>query len=161
MAPVAIVSRKGNDMKQKIIFIWLTLFFIFLIPSFSQSAPDYEKKRTEVQQQIREMQKRALERIQKTDPKTYREVVKRNELSQKIDGIVASFRRGSVTEGDARKKLLPLVRESLGNRIENLDKEIERLTKQLDSLKKAKANPDFLVNQQVNRYLGKDSSAER
>ena len=112
------------------------------------------------QEQVRKMEERHLQELKVRDPKAYQERVRINGISQKVSSITASFRGGQLNESSARSQLTPLVRELLGDRIKVLDQEIRQVEKRLDYLRKAKANPDLLVSQQIDLYLGKGRPEE-
>lgn len=155
-------------MMRKVIVFGISLVLGFAAPSFSQTprekeAREFEKKARELrEQEMEEIRKRtrrideeSLLNLKKYDPSAYAARVKMQGLSQKISEVVTSFRQGQLNEGEARKRLTPLVKETLESRIKNLDKEIEVTSRKLDYLKKAKANPSVLINQYVDSYLGK------
>ena len=160
-------------MTKKIILLWLIFLFSFSIPSFSQPpGPPSEKERDKIterdeierekiEKNLREIEDRMLQELKSADPVAYQERIKRKELAEKIKKIVSSFRQGSVAEGEARRQLAPLVRKSLEPRFKNLDKEVEAASRKVEYLKKIKKDPDALVAQQIDHYLGKGSPEDQ
>jgi hypothetical protein len=160
-------------MIRKIIVLGACIFLGSASPAFSQTprekdARGLEQKARELRDQdmeeIKERSRRSeeamLSNLKKYDPPAYQARMKMQGLSQKISEIVVALRQGQLAEGEARKKLFPLVKEVLGDRINHLDREIEMTSKKLDYLRKAKANPASLINHYIDSYLGKSDPLE-
>ena len=98
--------------------------------------------------------------LQKIAPEIYRETVKAKERSQKIERILSRFREGKISETIARRELTSLTKQSFQTRIATLDQELEEAKKRVEYLKRVKKNPNTLVNEEVERYLGKGTREE-
>ena len=147
-------------MRKRILVGFLLLLSLVSLGASKPPSQSQEKIK-KMREELKRLEEISLERLKQTNPKAYEEKLRQRELSQKISEVVGSFRKGKLDEEAARKRLSPLVRQSLERRIQHLDAEIERAEKRLEYLKKAKRNPDFLVDQQVNFYLGKATLEDR
>ena len=104
-------------------------------------------------QEMAKFEKQRLQILQQTDPQAYREALRANALAEEIAEIVSRFKRGEISEPDARKRLTPLVKGDLKPRLQYLDEEITDTEKRLEYLKQIKRNPNFLVEETINAYL--------
>lgn len=145
-------------MRGKIILL-LGLSF-YMMSRVSIAAPLSEGEKEKMREGLRKLGERTMQRLKETNPALYQETVKMRELSLQISDITSSYRRGKLDEATARKRLAPLVRETLEKRIQNLESEIERTTKKLDYLKRVKKNPNLLIEQQIDVYIGKGAPEE-
>ena len=142
----------------KKIFLWVFILLGIVPFAFSQPSEDRMGKAME---RVRETEERILQELKRVNPEAYEQRMKVKEISQKISDILVSFHQGKFGEEEARRKLSPLVKQLLEGRIRNLDMEIRQAEKKLEFLKKTKRDPDFLVNQRIDFYLGKGSPEDR
>ena len=116
---------------------------------------DTQKERAEFEKQREAIIKQA----KKTQEQEYNRIRQKEEAKIKI---VNRFRSKDLSEAQARQALRPIiaqeVKESVLNgidqRIEMLKKQSEDINRDLESLYNAKRNPDALINEKVNAYLG-------
>jgi hypothetical protein len=120
--------------------------------SFAQDIPLEVKK---MQEQLKVNQKKHLEMLKQTDPQMYEQMVKQDQLSEKISQVSSDYFKQKISYESAKAKLYPLVKEDMVNQINNLDDEIQMIEKKLEELKKSKTNPDYLIYQQIDIILGK------
>ena len=167
-------------MTKKIILFFL-FFFVLTLPCFSAPPPKpgytpsankppsassraSDTQRTEELKKMRErmeqLEARRLEELKTQNPAAYQQAIQAKETQKKISEIISSYQREQLNEGAAKSQLAPLVRKSLESRIKTLDREIQEATKRLEYLRKVKANPDLMVTDQINIYLGKNASEE-
>lgn len=104
-----------------------------------------------------EIKNKMMEQLKKTNPELYARHLKNRERSEKISRITSAYRKGELSEEQARKQLTPLIEESFGtdNYLKNIDRQIDNLEAQIKRLKKIKTSPQLLVEERVNSYLGK------
>ena len=113
------------------------------------------KKYEETQKRIQEIQLKSFERMQKDHPEMYKARKESMGRQAKIKEIVSLFRQGTITLEQAESQLRSLVREDVQDAGKNLDSKIKRLEKTLEFYKKAKNDPNFLVQKRLDEILGK------
>lgn len=97
-----------------------------------------------------------LEDLKENNPEEYKKEIARQAHSKKITAIVASMRNYEITKKEAKAQLKPLVEQeiNMGERLAQIDQEIEQIEARLKVLKAQKADPDSIVDEQINNYLG-------
>jgi len=155
---------------KKTIFFLIGLFLLTSIQNtFAESSKHYAMNRSrEVRQmqraekeRVKKMQRleeRRLRKLKRVDAKQYREIMQAKRRSQKIDEITSRLREGKISKTVAKKKLAYYLNGSLKRRILELDRELERTQERVDYLRRIKKNPAFLVEEEVNRYLGEGAT---
>ena len=113
-----------------------------------------------MRERMEQLEARRLEELKTQNPAAYQQAIQAKETQKKITGIISSYQREQLSEEAAKSQLAPLVRKSLESRLKTLDREIQEATKRLEYLRKVKANPDLMVTDQINIYLGKNASEE-
>jgi biopolymer transport protein ExbD len=135
---------------------------ILSVPNAKQIEQEEEKIKQE-QVMIKKEQERIrneeLEFLKTNDPQEYKKRKDTYERQDKINQILDSFRKGSISSKQAEQSLYPLVKDDMQGYISTLDTQIEHLEKRLDSLKKAKRDPNMLIKERINQMLGKEVSS--
>lgn len=137
----------------------IAVLFIFIFLTFLSAHPQEEKEdigKIDFQKQEKEF----LEIMKKEDPEEYRRYMELKRREEKIDTVVSQYQEGKITYETAKRKLYPLFKERLRDRITNIDEEIARLEKKLSFLKKTKKNPSILIKKEIDQALGKGSEKE-
>jgi lipase chaperone LimK len=144
---------------KKIVFLFIilstSLLMVSVVDAQDKSMQDVLKQMEQEQAKAQEQQKKQLEMLKKQDPKMYERMATQQAAQEQIAKILKDFRANKISESQARSKLRPLVKEMMKERIANLDTEIAAAEKRLQALKVAKSNPDKMVDQSVDMYLGK------
>lgn len=141
-------------MKVIIILFFSFLFFTSLTHAQQRTAPE-DLAGEEGERQIKEMEKQALEILERTDPQAYQRRLKLIERQGKISEIINSYNKEEISESSARSRLLPLVNEAVEEKIESIADRIERHEKQIEYLRNIQSNPLEYANKIIDRYLGK------
>jgi hypothetical protein len=105
--------------------------------------------------EMRKAREQQMEAWKKLNPEVYEQMRKADEEQSKIDAIVADFREGRLSEGEAGRKLRPLIENAIQVERKGLDERIVRLQKELDFLRKAKEDSDLLFQRHIQSLLGK------
>lgn len=105
-------------------------------------------------------QQEALERLQEKDPQAYQRQKAVLDRQNKIQEIVGLYFEGKFPLVEAKAALSPLVKQQMQEEhvFNNLEARIQRLEEKLDFLRKAKDQPELLVEERVNQVLGKPTS---
>ncbi len=143
------------------ILISLVVFPIFAQAATEPSNPqdvvkDIDKMRQDAQKTREERQKKFESELREKSPEAYKEYMQQKAKQDKIDSIVESYRSGKLTEGSARSQLKPLIKNEAGSGYneESINTRIKMLEQQISHLKKIKANPDLLIEERIDSYLG-------
>lgn len=127
-------------------------------PPQTPSGADQEAAQRSMEQFQQEMEKtqmQYLEQMKKSSPKEYEKMKAAMDRQKQIAQIVAAFRKGSLPEADARRRLYPLVEEQTQDEIRRLPEEIKRLEKRVGELKVFQSDHSMLVKKRMDELLGK------
>lgn len=105
-------------------------------------------------------QQEALERLKEKDPQAYQQQKASMDRQKKIQEVVGLYFQGKFPLLEAKAALSPLMKQQMQEEgaFSGLEARIQRLEEQVAFLKKAKSQPDFLVEERVNQILGKSTS---
>lgn len=133
------------------------LFFLslFLLIYHSFSEPISGEEPSEMEEWLRQQDEQSLQELRVTNPLAYEEAMEERKRFKEFTSIVNAFHEGKMDVAEAKRRLTPLVKRSVEQRIKNsLDFEIEETKMRLEYLKKIKRNPNQFVNDEVELQLG-------
>lgn len=151
-------------MKRGLILIFtISFFFCFTGVIFAQKQPQspWENINPSEIKKMEKQEEEYLEILKKEDPQAYEKAANQRRRQKKIAKIIQNYCENFISSVEAQSRLYPLVKENMQDRIANIDNEIEMLKEKLSDLEKAKKDPDFLIQKQINQMLSnrKDESA--
>lgn len=108
---------------------------------------------------LEKAQAEQLERLKQENPQAYQQqkaALDRQKMVQETTGL---YFQGKLSFAEAKATLSPLVKQQLQEEgaFSNLGARIQRLEERLSFLKKAKVQPELLVQERVDQMLGKGS----
>jgi hypothetical protein len=124
----------------------------------AQGLPGPEKMQKEMEKMNREFEARQaeeMERLKKSDPVSYQQRKDAADAQAKIAAVITAFQQGQISLAQAEGKLYPLVKQDVKSFADSLNTEIAHAEKRLEYLKKAKADPEFLIRKRIDSLLGK------
>lgn len=106
-------------------------------------------------------QQEGLERLKQEDPLAYQQQKAASERQKKIQEVLDLYFQGKLSAANAQYKLSPLIKQQLQEEgaFSNLEARIRRLDEQLAFLKKAKNQPELLVQERIDQMLGKGAAS--
>jgi GTP1/Obg family GTP-binding protein len=144
-------------MKKSLILIFtISFFFCFTAVIFAQKQPQspLEGINSSEIKKMEAREKEYLETLKKEDPRAYEKAASQMRRQKKIAKIIQDYYEKLISSVEAQSRLYPLVKENMQDRIANIDNDIEMLKEKLSDLEKAKKNPDFLIQKQIDQMLG-------
>ncbi len=112
------------------------------------------QKQDDTNKQIMKQRQEYLNVLKKINPELYQKEKERLEKYSEMDKVVLAFQSGRLSLEAAKNKLYPLLKTLMQRDINDLDKRIKEAEFRLQELKKAKSNPDLLINKRITQLLG-------
>ncbi|MCP4653302.1 MAG: hypothetical protein GY858_07985 [Candidatus Omnitrophica bacterium] len=146
----------------KIAFFILVFCSCYCTVCFPQATgtSDTNKMFRAMKQQAEDIEKKHLEALKKQNPDKYQKVLERKKLRGQISEIVAKYHRKSIPYDVAKSQLRPFIKKYIKNenKISNLDSKISNLEKRIIELKRMRQDPDYFIDKEIDKRLGKVSS---
>jgi len=111
------------------------------------------------QEEMRRGREKMLEDLKQSNPEAYERMKKAEARNTEIRDILEKHRAGDLSEGEARKRLLPLTKDEMKPWLERLDECVQRMEKRLEFAKKVQKDPELLERRQVDALRGKGEEA--
>lgn len=108
---------------------------------------------------LEKAQQEQLERLKQENPQAYQEQKAAMDRQKKIQEVTTLFFQGKLPLPEAKAALSPFVKQQMQEEgaFSNLGARIQRLEERLAFLKKAKLQPELLVQERVDQMLGKSA----
>jgi vacuolar-type H+-ATPase subunit I/STV1 len=148
----------------RLLFIITMLPLVFMPIIHAQDMPDdIMREQQQIDRMMHEEDARFLEELKKEHPEAYSHHIQMREKQQRIQHVVQAFSNNQISEDDACNKIRSLIADDINieQRAGHIDEEIHHikmhighLEKELRRLQAIKNNPDLIIEEQVNSYLG-------
>lgn len=101
-------------------------------------------------------QREALERLKQENPQVYQQQKASLDRQNKIQETIGLYSQGKLSLAEAKAALSPLVKQQMQEEgaLGNLDARIQHLEERLSFFKKAKLQPELLVQERIDQMLG-------
>jgi predicted nucleic acid-binding Zn-ribbon protein len=154
-------------------FVFALLFIPFLMfaePVHAEEAYYDDEMLAEYDDMERMMQEeeaRFLEQLKEENPEAYNNYLQIQQRQANIQGIVEAYSSGRLSEPDARNQIRTVLEEYIDvnqrtsyidEEIGHLQENIRHLESEIARLQAVKANPDIIIEEQIDRYLQTDRS---
>lgn len=106
---------------------------------------------------LEKAQQEQLERLKQENPQAYQQQKAALDRQKKIQEVTTLYFQGKVSLPEAKATLSPFVKQQMQDEgaFSNLEARIQRLEERMTFLKKAKLQPELLVQERVDQMLGK------
>ena len=138
-------------------FMSVLLLTVFLCAYAQTESPSGGSPSIEaLRRQQKERQRQFLQELKNKDINAYNKEVQRIKREEAKQKIIDDYREGKINLAAARQALLPLVKEevNLTDELKTIEIQLERFQQQIQRMKKLKDNPNLIIQNKVDTYLG-------